>query len=79
MTAKIYKLNDYVGKWSIAMSFEDNVAKSIATIFTNDITGELEISQTNDCGEEIKTRLNAHDVISFYETLKRNFHFEKCN
>jgi len=71
--AKLYRLNDYVGKWIKRLSFEDHVARSVMTLITNDATGEIEILQTNDAGDEIKTRLSRSDGNVFFETLKKSF------
>jgi hypothetical protein len=69
--AKLYRLNDYVGKWIKKLSFEDRVARSVITLITNDATGEIEILQTNDAGDEIKTRLSKQDVNIFYDMLQK--------
>jgi len=69
--AKLYRLNDYVGKWIKKLSFEDRVARSVITLITNDATGEIEILQTNDAGDEIKTRLSKQDALIMCVTFKQ--------
>jgi hypothetical protein len=70
--ATLYRLNDYVGKWFKMLTFEDHVSRGTATINTNTITGELEIVQTNDAGDEIKVRLGKRDCLALHEVLQKH-------
>lgn len=72
MTAKIYKLRKYAGHWVTAISFEDKVSGSVATISVNKDTSEIEFLQTDDSGHEIKTRIDDCVAILLHDLLRKH-------
>ena len=68
-------LKDRLGTWSEAIRHDDPVTGCVMTMFVNHTTHEVEIMQTDDKGDTMKTRLNRVVGVLVYECLRKFFGF----
>lgn len=57
--SNVIDMDDYRDKWKELFRFTDEVSGSIMIVNANNLTGDVDVMQTNDEGETIVTHLNS--------------------
>jgi len=73
--SNVVYLKDHLGTWIEAIRCDDPVAGTVLTLHVNHTTNEVDVIQTTNDGETVKTRLNPVVGVLLYECLRKFFGF----